>query len=66
MSDMITGVQDEIARNKSVLKMYEDIGANGAFGAAMIKGAITRAEASIADNDVVAMVNCLSELRETQ
>ena len=65
MPNLIEGLQEELTRNREVLTEYEAI-PTGAFGALMIRQAITAAEAAIASGDVVAMLRCYKELQGTK
>ena len=62
--NLIEGLQKEIARNREILKFYEEI-PQGVFGATMIKRDIKIAEKAIANIDTVQMVRSLKTLRET-
>jgi len=53
-----------IARAKTILGYYEEIGPVGMFGAAMIKQTITAAEKAWAEQDIVAMIRLYHELME--
>lgn len=63
--NLIEGLQTELNRNREILKLYEEI-PTGAFGAIMIKQGIATAEKAIGENDIVAMVRSLAELKETK
>lgn len=66
MSNLITGLHDEICRNKEVLKEYEDVGRPGQFGAVMIRQSIKDAEDALASGDITEMIRTLKNLQETK
>ena len=53
----------EISIAKEIRQQYEDIGAVGAFGMAVIDRALVQAYAAMADGDVVAMLRVHEELK---
>ena len=55
----------EIERCKSVLEVYKEI-PQGVFGTMMIKNTINDAKKAISDNDVVAMVKSLENLKDIE
>ena len=61
------GIQRELKRNRESLIAYEKLpdGA-GVFGAALIKGLIERTEKAILDGDLVEMIGCYVDLKNTQ
>ncbi|MCK5617251.1 hypothetical protein KAR91_86100 [Candidatus Pacearchaeota archaeon] len=63
--NLIEGLQKELARNRELLKAYEEI-PTGAFGAAMIKGSIEIAENAMACGDTVAMLKAYKDLEESE
>ena len=63
--NLIEGLQEELDRNRELLKMYEEIPA-GAFGATMIRQSIKRAETAMANGDTIEMIRCFKELQETE
>ena len=63
--NLIEGLQEELDRNKELLKMYEEI-PQGAFGAIMIKESIKKAESAMANGDTVEMLKCFKNLQESQ
>jgi RNA binding exosome subunit len=64
--NLMDGLMDELNRNRELLKEYEAIGPEGAFGAHFIKQAINAGERAIRSNDVIAMLQAYSELKDTQ
>lgn len=54
--NLIEGLQQEANRRREILKEYEAIGPNGAFGAWMLKQDIQRAEELIASGDIIEML----------
>lgn len=63
--NLIEGLNQELVRNREILQIYEEI-PQGAFGAAMIRKAIKEAEASLGTGDIVEMLRCFQELKETK
>lgn len=63
--NIMTGIFEEIARCREILTHYEAI-PEGAFGAAMIKHTIARAELAIAHGDTIAMIVEYQNLQEIQ
>lgn len=53
----------EQERVRELLREYESIGAAGAFGAAMIRDVLRRAELAAASGDVLAMLRSFEELK---
>jgi len=64
MANIIEGIQAEVERNRELLKAYQGIGPNGAFGATMIKQNIIDAEAAVAHGDTVEMLRQFQSLKE--
>lgn len=62
--NIIEGLQEEMTRNREILKFYEEI-PQGAFGAMMIKKDIADAEKAIAEGDTLAMIRVYESLKET-
>lgn len=54
---------DEIARVTEILGYYQEIGPAGMFGAMMIKASLQRATRALAEGDVIAMLQCLEDLK---
>lgn len=65
MANLMEGLLKELDRVKEIKKQYDSI-PEGIFGAAMIKLAIVRAEKSIIEGDVVAMITSCRELQEIE
>ena len=63
--NLIKGINEELRRNRELLKMYEEI-PQGAFGATMIRQSIEKAEKSLENGDIVEMVKCLKDLQESK
>ncbi len=66
MVNIIEGMQQEVARNRELLKEYESIGQAGMFGARMIKQNIIDAESAVANGDTVEMIRQYQPLKETK
>lgn len=58
------GLFKEMNRCREVLTHYEQIGAAGLFGVAMIRLDIATAERAIKENDVVKMLTAYNSLKE--
>jgi hypothetical protein len=56
----------EIERVKEVVKLYDEIGPAGAFGAMMIRRDIAEAERAIREGDTVAMLRIYPVLKEIE
>lgn len=54
----------EQERVRTILGYYEEIGPVGAFGAAMIRDLLSRAEKAVAEQDTVEMIRCFKEMQE--
>lgn len=62
---------DELPRQMArvrdeLIPAYESIGPAGAFGLAMLRGALDRAAKAMAEGDIVQMVRSCKELQEAQ
>lgn len=67
MSNLMDGIFTEMNRARNLRNEYDNLpGGVGVFGSMMITQAIERAELSIRNNDVVAMLNSYNELKELQ
>jgi hypothetical protein len=56
----------ELARNRTLLGHYLEIGPAGAFGAAFIKHDISEGEKALASGDVIAMLRACAKLKENE
>jgi hypothetical protein len=63
--NLISGLMDEITRNREILREYEAIGAAGIFGATILRYSIVKAEQAIRDGDTVGMLYAYNDLKET-
>lgn len=63
MANIIEGLQKLMNKSRELLKAYDEIGPQGAFGAAMIRADIQDAEKAIASGDVVAIVKMYEKLQ---
>lgn len=63
--NIIEGIQKEVVRCRELLKEYEAI-PQGAFGAAMLKITITKAEEAVAQGDTVEMLRSYEALKEIE
>lgn len=59
------GLFKEMNRAREVKKMYDEI-PQGKFGSIMIQQSIDKAEKSIRDNDVIAMLQSYHDLKEIE
>ncbi|HEC72081.1 MAG: hypothetical protein ACTSW7_00825 [Candidatus Thorarchaeota archaeon] len=66
MSNLFSELSKEIQRNKELLKVYEDIGPAGAFGAMFIRQEINNGEQAMETGEATAMVVALAKLRESE
>lgn len=63
--NLIEAIQSKVAEmREEYIPAYLSIGPTGAFGVAMMRTAIQRAEQAIATMDTVEMVRSLQELRD--
>jgi hypothetical protein len=62
--NVIEGIQAECERVRGLIPAYEEIGASGVFGKAMLQASIREGEAAIASGDVVRMCAALESLRD--
>lgn len=53
----------EQARLRELIDAYRDIGPAGAFGLAMIRQTLARADAAVASHDTVAMLRAYEEMK---
>lgn len=56
MPNLIEGIQQQANRVRELLPVYDGLGPVGAFGAFMLRRAISEGEAAIASGDVVRMI----------
>jgi hypothetical protein len=63
--NLMDGLLSEMNRAREVKAMYDEI-PQGKFGSIMIQQSIERAERSIKDNDVVAMLQAYNDLKEIE
>lgn len=64
MENLMEATLKELNRNRELLEEYKKI-PTGAFGAMMIKQQIERTEKAIASSDVVELLVCYQQLKET-
>ena len=62
---LMDGLHEELKRNKELIKQYRAIGPAGHIGATLLQQMIDKTEKAIFKNDVVQMVKCYEELKET-
>lgn len=65
MSNLAEALPAEQQRVRELVKIYDNV-PHGAFGAAMLRQALTRAEQAAASGDVVAMLRSYEELKGCQ
>lgn len=61
--NLIEGLQQQMNRNRVLLKQYEAIGIAGVFGAQHIIQGIKNAESAIETGDVIKMLQCYESLK---
>jgi len=61
--NLMDGILSEMNRCRGVLKLYEEIGPAGMFGAHFIKQSIAAAERSLSNNDVVQILQAYADLK---
>lgn len=61
--NLMDGLLNELNRVRELKEHYDEI-PQGAFGSVMIQQSIEKAEKSIKDNDVVAMLSAYKDLQE--
>ena len=61
--NLIEAVQAEMTRCRELLKEYYKIGLAGQFGARVIQDSLTAAQAALEQENVVALVNALHDLK---
>ena len=66
MANLIEGLQEELKRNRELVKHYEEIGPAGIFGKTFIQRDIDLAEKAIATGDTVEMVRMYATLKENK
>jgi hypothetical protein len=63
--NLIEAIQRKVAEmREEYIPAYQSIGPAGAFGVAMMRAAIQKAESAVATMDTVEMVRSLQELRD--
>jgi len=63
--NLIEEIQEELTRNRELLKIYESI-PTGGFGAAVIRTFIRDAEIALADRDTVSIIHAYHNLQTTE
>ena len=64
-TNLMDGLFEQMNRAREIKKMYDEI-PQGKFGSIMIQQSIDRAEKSIKDNDVIAMLTAFKDLQEIE
>jgi hypothetical protein len=66
-ANLIEAIQAECNRVRDVIKLYDELeGGVGVFGATWMRDLVRRSEKAIAEQDAVACVSCLKELRKVE
>lgn len=65
MITLIEGLLQEQQRVRELVKIYDNI-PQGAYGAAMLREALNRAEQAVANEDVVAILKSYKELKDCE
>jgi hypothetical protein len=63
MTSLAEAFPEEQARARRLLSEYQEIGAPGLFGAAVIEQALARADRAVMSGDVVEMIRAYEELK---
>lgn len=67
MTSLAEDYRKEQARNRELLTQYRALPNNvGAFGALMIEDLLRRADEAVMNGDVVAMLRCYAEMKESK
>ena len=66
MTTLAADYPKEQARLRELIEAYREIGPAGAFGLYAIERVLARADTASAGHDTVALIRCLSEMRECQ
>jgi hypothetical protein len=64
MTSLAEALPKEQARVREVLGHYKEIGAPGAFGAAMIENSLRMTDEAVASGDVGAMIAAYEDLKD--
>lgn len=64
--NLISGINQELKRCWELLQMYGEVGPPGVFASTMLKETIKKAEASLEGGDVIEMMRCYQELKESK
>lgn len=66
MTSLADEYPKEQARNRELLSAYREIGIPGKFGAFILEDLLRRADEAAVSGDVVAMLRCFAEMKESQ
>ncbi len=66
MENLIDGINEELNRNRELLREYQGIGASGFFGSMVITSKINEGEKSIASGDIVRMLSAYADLQTSE
>lgn len=66
MTSLAEEILAEQERNRRLLETYIEIGPAGTFGAMMLRDLLARTERAVMSGDVVAMMRCYEELKESK
>jgi hypothetical protein len=64
MTSLAEALPKEQARVREILGHYKEIGAPGAFGAAMIENSLRLTDEAVASGDVGAMISAYKDLKD--
>lgn len=62
--DLMTGLMDQLNRNRELLNLYKSIGTAGLFGATMIARDIKSGEDAIKSMDTIEMLTVYNTLKD--
>ena len=66
MSTLADEYPKEQERCRELLEAYIEIGPPGQFGASMLRQLLKRAEIAAAEQDLLAMIQCFQEMKDSQ
>lgn len=64
--NLMSGLLEEISRNRELQQMYAEIGTAGIFGLNILRQKIAYAERAIASGDITEMISAYTQLQESK
>jgi hypothetical protein len=64
--NLIEGIRSQQERVRGLIKIYEDIGQPGAFGAMALKQTVKNADMAIDSGDTIMMLECFKQLQNCE